>query len=137
MLEGPSQTAGGQVHETTQITTQLQTSVESRLADAETKRPGKPPEQQPTQVEVPIMNTSTPSTQQQPQRQETEAQEDQQQDSDEETKAIIKDELTRLCQENEHLQLMQEHLARRKAMVKRTQVMQQQIKQDRVAQIEL
>jgi hypothetical protein len=42
-----------------------------------------------------------------------------------------------LHQEDEHLRLMQEHLARRKAMAKRTQVMQQQIKQERVAHIEL
>jgi hypothetical protein len=35
------------------------------------------------------------------------------------------------------LRPMQEHLARRKAMVKRTQVMQQQIKQERAVQIEL
>jgi hypothetical protein len=42
-----------------------------------------------------------------------------------------------LRQENEHLCLMQEHLARRKAMAKRTQVMQQQIEQERAAQIEL
>jgi hypothetical protein len=137
LLEGPSQTARGQVHETTQTTTQLQTFAEPCPATAETRRPGEPLEQQPTQVEVPVMNTSTPSTQQQLQRQETEAQDDQQQDSAQETKAIIKDELTRLCQENEHLRLMQEHLARRKAMAKRTQVMQQQIKQKRAAQIEL
>jgi hypothetical protein len=56
---------------------------------------------------------------------------------DEEIEAIIKYELMRLYQENEHLWLMQEHLARRKAMVKRTQVMQQQIEQKRAAQIEL
>jgi hypothetical protein len=43
----------------------------------------------------------------------------------------------RLCQENERLWLMQEHLAKRKAMVKRTQVMQQQIEQERATQIEL
>jgi hypothetical protein len=70
-----------------------------------------------------VTNTSTLSTQQQPQHQETEDQEDQQQDSDEEIKAIIKGELRCLPQENEHLWLMQEHLARRKAMAKRTQVM--------------
>jgi hypothetical protein len=125
--------AGGQVYETTQTTTQLQTSAEPRPATTKTKRPEEPLEQPPTQVEVFIMNTSTLSTQQQPQRQETKAQEDQQQDSDEEIEAIIEDELTRLHQENECLRLMQEHLARRKAMTKRTQIMQQQIKQEIVA----
>jgi hypothetical protein len=83
------------------------------------------------------MNTSVLSIQQQPQRQEIEAQEDQQQDFDEEIKAIIEDDLMHLRQENEHLCLMQEHLARRKVMAKRTQVMQQQIEQERAAQIEL
>jgi hypothetical protein len=83
------------------------------------------------------MNTSMLSIQQQPQRQETKAQEDQQQDIDEEIKAIIEDVLMHLRQENEHLWLMQEHLVRRKVMVKRTQVMQQQIEQERAGQIEL
>jgi hypothetical protein len=83
------------------------------------------------------MNTSTLSIQQQPQCQETEAQVDQQQDLDEQTKAIIEDELMHLHQENEHLWLIQEHLARRNVMVKRSQVMQHQIEQEREAQIEL
>jgi hypothetical protein len=52
------------------------------------------------------MNTSTPSTQPPLQHQETETQEDQQQNSEEELEAIIKDELTCLCQENERLPLM-------------------------------
>jgi hypothetical protein len=94
--EGPSETATGQVHETTRTTGQLQTAVEPRPATAETRRPGEPPEQPLTQVEMPVMNTSTQSIQQQPQCQETEAQEDQQQDSNEEIEAIIADELTRL-----------------------------------------
>jgi hypothetical protein len=64
------------------------------------------------------------SIQQQPQHHETEAQEDQQQDSNEEIEVVIEDELTCLRQENEHLWLMQEHLVRKKAMAKRTQVMQ-------------
>jgi hypothetical protein len=46
------------------------------------------------------------------QHQAIEIQEDQQQDSKEEIKTIIKDELARLRQENECLQLMQEHMAR-------------------------
>jgi hypothetical protein len=60
-----------------------------------------------------------PSTQPPLQHQETKTQEDQQQDS-EEIKAIIEDELARLRQENECLRLMQEQLARRKAMAKRS-----------------
>jgi phage gp37-like protein len=56
---------------------------------------------------------------------------------DGEIKAIIEDELTCLLHENERLWLMQEHLARRKVMAKRTQVMQQQIEQEGAAQIEL
>jgi hypothetical protein len=95
-LEGSSETAGSQVHETTQTTAQLQTSIEPRPTTTETRRPEEPPEQPPTQVEVPIMNTSTLSIQQQPQHQETEAQEDQQQDSDEEVEVVIEDELTHL-----------------------------------------
>jgi hypothetical protein len=62
LLEGPSQMVGGQAHETTQTATQLQTSTEPRSTATETRRPGEPPEQLPTQVEVPIMNTSTLST---------------------------------------------------------------------------
>jgi hypothetical protein len=83
------------------------------------------------------MNTSAPSTQPPLQHQETETQEDQQQDSEEEIEAIIKGELAHLCQENEHLRLMQEQLSRRKAMAKKAQVMQQQIKQERATQVEL
>jgi hypothetical protein len=73
------------------------------------------------------MNTSAPITQPPLQHEETETQEDQQQDSEEEIKAIIEDELACLCQENEHLRLMQEQLARRKVMVKRVQSIQQHI----------
>jgi hypothetical protein len=65
------------------------------------------------------ISTSAPSTQPPLQHQETKTQEDQQQDS-EEIKAIIEDELARLRQENERLRLMQEQLARRKAMAKRS-----------------
>jgi hypothetical protein len=77
------------------------------------------------------MNTSAPSTQPPLRHQEIETQVDQQQDSEEEIKAIIEDELSRLRQENECLRLMQEELAKRKAMAKRVQTMQQQIKQER------
>jgi hypothetical protein len=76
-LKGPSQTTGSQVHETTLTTDQLQTYAGPRPATTEARRPGEPPEQPPTQVEVSVMNTSTLGIQQQPQRQETEAQEDQ------------------------------------------------------------
>jgi hypothetical protein len=60
-------------------------------------------EQPATQVEVLTMNTSAPNVQPPFQHQETEAQEDPHQDSEEEIEAIIKDELVRLRQENEHL----------------------------------
>jgi hypothetical protein len=56
---------------------------------------------------------------------------------EEEIKAIIKVELACLHQENERLWFMQEQMARRKAMAKRTQVMQQQIEQERATQAEL
>jgi hypothetical protein len=95
-LEGPSQMVEGQVHETIQTTAQLQTSTGPCPVTAEIRCLEEPPEPPLTQVEVPVMNTSTLKTQQQPQRQEIKAQEDQQQDSDEEIEAIIEDELTRL-----------------------------------------
>jgi hypothetical protein len=74
------------------------------------------------------MNTLAPNTVSPPshQHQTIETQVDLQ-DSEAEIEATIKDELVRLCQENKRLCLMQEHLARRKAMVKRSQVIQQQI----------
>jgi hypothetical protein len=63
------------------------------------------------------------------QHQTSETQEDPRQDSKEEIKAVIEDEMmVHLHQENEHLRLMQEHLARRKAMAKRSQIKQHQIK---------
>jgi hypothetical protein len=86
-----------------------------------------PTEQPTTQTEVLTLNSSTPNTIHLPphQHQTIKIQEDLQQDSEEEINAIIEDELARLCQENERLRLMQEHLARRKAMAKRSQVMWQ------------
>jgi hypothetical protein len=81
------------------------------------------------------VNTSTPNTQPPLQHQETKTQEDQQQDSEDEIEAIIEDELVCLRQENERLRLMKEQLARRKAMVKRTETMQQQIEQERASQV--
>jgi hypothetical protein len=98
------------------------------------------PIEQPTdQIEVLAMNTSAPTTIPPPshQHQTIETQEDLQQDFEEETEAIIKDELVGLRQDNERLHLMQENLARRKAMAKRSQVMQQQIEQERATQAEL
>jgi hypothetical protein len=71
------------------------------------------------------------------QHQAIETQENLQQDSEEEIEAIIEDELTRLSQENDRLRLMQEHLARQMVMAKRSQVMQQQIEQERATQAEL
>jgi hypothetical protein len=85
------------------------------------------------------MNTPAPNTAPPPshQYQTIETQEDLQQDFEEEIKAVIKDELARLRQENEHLRIMQEHLAWWKAMVKRSQVKQQHIEQERATQVEL
>jgi hypothetical protein len=98
--EGSSHAAGAQILKTTQAITQPQTSTDPHIATAETGRPEEP-SQQPIQF------------------QEAEVQQDQRQDSEEEIKAIIKDELACLRQENEHLRLIQEHMARRKAMAKR------------------
>jgi hypothetical protein len=42
----------------------------------------------------------------------------------------IEDELARLYNKNECVQLMQEQMARRKATTKRTEVMQQEIEQE-------
>jgi hypothetical protein len=68
------------------------------------------------------MNTSALNTQPPPphQHQTTENQEDLQQGSEEEIEAVMKDELARLRQENEHMCLMQEHMAKRLAMAKRS-----------------
>jgi aspartate aminotransferase-like enzyme len=85
-------------------------------------------------MNTPAPNTAPPSLHQ---YQTIETQEDLQQDFEEEIKAVIKDELACLRQENEHLRIMQEHLARWKAMVKRSQVKQQHIEQERATQVEL
>jgi hypothetical protein len=53
-----------------------------------------------------------------------------QQDSEEEIDAVIEDELACLRQENRHLRLVQEQMARQRAVVKRVQIMQQQIEQE-------
>jgi hypothetical protein len=75
-------------------------------------------------------DTSAPATQHPNQLQNSEAQEEPQQDSKEEIEVVIEAELVCFRHENEHLQLMQEQMARRKAMAKRAQVMQQQIEQE-------
>jgi hypothetical protein len=66
------------------------------------------------------MNTSMPT-----QQQDIKAQEDPQQNSKEEIEVAIEDELPRHRQENECLRLMQEQMAKRKAMTNRAQIMQQ------------
>jgi hypothetical protein len=80
------------------------------------------------------LNTQPPSPHQ---HQTTETQEDLQQDSEEEIEAVIEDELECLHQENERLRPVQEHMARQKAMAKRSQIIQQQIEQERATQVEL
>jgi hypothetical protein len=132
--EGTSQAAGEKVPTTAQTTIpppQQSTKFHAATTD--------PMEQPIGQAEVLVMNTSAPNTVPPPlhQHQTIEALEDLQQDSEEEIKAVIEDELVHLCQENECLRLMQEHLARRKAMAKRSQIMQQQIEQERATQVEL
>jgi hypothetical protein len=53
------------------------------------------------------------------------SQEDVQQDSEEEIEGVIEDELVCLHRENKRLRLVQEHMARRRVVMKRAQVMQQ------------
>jgi hypothetical protein len=48
-----------------------------------------------------------------------------------EIEAVIEDELACFRQENERLCFVPEHMARQKVMVKRSQIMQQQIEQER------
>jgi hypothetical protein len=98
-----------------------------------------PTEQPTTKTEVLALNTSAPNTMLPPPTPTPNHrnQEDLQQDSMEEIEAVIEDELALLCQENKCLRLMQEHLARWKAMAKRSQVMQQQIEQKRATQVEM
>jgi hypothetical protein len=62
---------------------------------------------------------------------------DQHQDSKEEIKVVVAEELTYLQQENECLKLEQENTARRRAVMHRAQIMQQQIEQERARQAEL
>jgi hypothetical protein len=147
-VEGSSQAAGEQVPTTTHTIIQTthipqivhpQPSTEFHTATTEARRPKDLVEQPTTQAEVLAMNTSPQNTMPAPphQHQTIKTQEGLQQDSEEEIEAVIKDDLVCLHQENECLRLMQEHLARRKAMVKRSQIMQQQIKKERATQVEL
>jgi hypothetical protein len=144
LTKGSSQVAEEQVPTTTQTTTQathmphiLHPQPSTNLHTIATN----PTDQAATQVEVLVLNTSTLNTMPLPphQHQTIKTQEDLQLDSEEEIEAIVKDELAHLCEENECLRLMQEQLARRKAMAtaKRFQVMQQQIEQERATQVEL
>jgi hypothetical protein len=73
------------------------------------------------------MHTSAPTTQHPNQQQNSKAQGELEQDLEEEIKEVIEDGLVCLHQKNDHLRLMQEQMARRKAMAKKAQVMQQQI----------
>jgi hypothetical protein len=115
--EGSSQAVGEHVPTTTQTTTQnthiLQilhphpsTNLHAATAD--------PTEQPIAQTEVLAMNTPAPNIAPPPshQYQTIETQKDLQQDFEEEIKAVIEDEMACLRQENEHLRIMQEHLAR-------------------------
>jgi hypothetical protein len=133
--EGSSQAIEEQAPTTAQTTIQV-----THIPQSLHPQPATNPIDQPaTQMEVLVSNTAASNTMPQPphRNQTITTLEDLQQDSEEEIKAIIEDELALLCQENEHLCLMQEHLVRRKAMVKRPQVMQQQIKQERATQADL
>jgi hypothetical protein len=132
LTKGSSQVAGEQIPTTAQtLHPQPSTNLHTATAD--------PIEQPTAPEEVLTMNTLAPNIAPPPshQHQTIETQEDLQQDSEEEIKAVIKDELVRLRQENKRLWLMQEHLARRKVMEKRSQVMQQQIEQERATQAKL
>jgi hypothetical protein len=62
----------------------------------------------------PSSSQQPPQNNQDPQH-EIEAGSDQHQDSEEEIEVVIEDEFTRLHQENEHLWLKQEHMAKRRA----------------------
>jgi hypothetical protein len=85
-------------------------------------------------VDAPAPNTLPSSSQQ---HQHIETQEDQQQDSEVEIEALIEDKLAHLHQQNERLRLMKEHMAKRRAVARRSQIMQQQIEQERATQAEL
>jgi hypothetical protein len=123
LVEGPSQGTGAQALEATQATTQQQISSVPPQATIEVGRPEEPLQQPPRQAEVLTMDTFAPTTQHPNQQQNNKGQEELEQDSEEEIESVIEDALARLRQENERLRLMQEQMARRKAMVKRAHVM--------------
>jgi hypothetical protein len=123
------------------------TSTESHTVVVDARRPKGPAGQPSTQAEVFATNTDawnlSPSSSQQQQQHnqdlhwETEAQEDQHQDSEDELEAVIEEVLASLHQINESLRLGQEHVAQWRVVVKRAQMMQQQIEQERTMQTEL
>jgi hypothetical protein len=117
LAEGSSQVAKEHVPTTAQTTNQTTHIPQTLHPQSSTNlhtTTADPSEQPTTQTEVFALNTSAPNTRPLPpqQHQTIKTQEDLQQDSEEEIEAIIEDEKTRLHQENEHLRLMQEHLAR-------------------------
>jgi hypothetical protein len=118
-VEGPVQGNRALSLRPTQPTTQQQTSSVLPQATIQVRRPEEPPQQPPRQAEVLTTDASAPATQYPSQQPNSEAQEELEQDSEEEIEAVIEDELAHLHQENEHLRLMQEQIARGKAMAKR------------------
>jgi hypothetical protein len=113
-VEGPSQAGTDQDHniiEVSILTTHIpQTnhphiSTESHTAAPNTRRYEGP------NTAIPYL---PPQNSQDPQL-EAEVSNDQHQDSEEEIKAIIENELTRLCQENERLRLEQKHMVTQRA----------------------
>jgi ABC-type Fe2+-enterobactin transport system substrate-binding protein len=138
-VEGSSQAVGEQVPTTAQTTTHIPQTLHPQPSTNLHAATANLTEQSTAQAEVLVMNTSTPNTAPPPshQYQTIETKEDMLQASEEEIEAVIEDELVCLRQENECLRLMQEHLARRKVVAKRSQVMPQQIEQERITQAEL
>jgi ABC-type Fe2+-enterobactin transport system substrate-binding protein len=128
-VEGSSQAVGEQVPTTAQTTTHIPQTLHPQPSTNFHAATANLTEQSTAQAEVLVMNTSTPNTAPPPshQYQTIETKEDMLQASEEEIEAVIEDELVRLHQENECLRLKQEHLARRKVVAKRSQVMPQQI----------
>jgi hypothetical protein len=142
LTEGSSQVGEEQVPTTAQTTTQvthIPQTLHSQPSTSLHKTTTDPTEKPITQTEVPALNTSDLNTMPLPshQHQTIGTQEDLQQDSEEEIEAIIEDELAYLHQENERMRFMQEQSVRRKAMAKRSQVIQQQIEQKKTTQVEL
>jgi hypothetical protein len=141
-IEGSSQVAKEHVSTTAQTTIQSTHILQTLHPQPSTNlhaTTADPIEHLTAQTDVLAMNTSAPNTVSSPshQHQTIKTQEYLQQDFEEEIEAVIEDKLALLHKDNEHLRLMQEHLARWKAMEKRSQVMQKQIEQERAIQVEL